>query len=173
MRWRQFPVDRLLLDAAPHKEHACGLCRVSDPLCLCPGLIAHLGICESEPSPNVELHHPRVAGCCPEPAFLESVADKGERLRSSLQEALKGKRACERDPRPGPHHWHPAGSGAVQAQVPCRESRRQMLFYGIDWQALVLSLAAVSIGCMDVFGPKTGRLMLGAVCLIRCRCNSS
>ena len=29
-------------------------------------------------------------GCCAEPAFLESVVSKGERLRSSLQKALKG-----------------------------------------------------------------------------------
>ena len=38
----------------------------------------------------MEQHSARAAGCCAEPAFLESVLDKGERLRSSLQEALKG-----------------------------------------------------------------------------------
>ena len=84
----------------------------------------------------MKLHHARVAGCCAEPAFLESVVDKGERLRSSLREALKGNE----------HVKEIRGLGLItgiqldQVQctpnIFCRNSRRQMLFNGMRGRPL-------------------------------------
>lgn len=118
------------------------------PPCLCPCLITHTGMFASENFLTMKLHHARVAGCCAEPAFLESVVDKGERLRSSLQEALKGNE----------HVTEIRGLGLItgiqldQVQCSpdsaCRQSCWQTLIVGIDWHALVLSSATVSVDCL-------------------------
>ena len=71
--------------------------------------------------------------------------DKGERLRSSLREALKGNEHVKEIRGLGLITGIQLDQVLCSPNSSCRQSCCQMLIDGIDWQALMLSLAAVSV----------------------------
>ena len=76
--------------------------------------------------------------------------NKGERLRSSLQEALKGNEHVKEIRGLGLITGIQLDQVQCSPESSCRQSCWQMLVDGIEWQALVLSSAAVSVNRMGL-----------------------